>query len=136
MKKPVALGIAGAALLAVLAWLLWPAGSDGAASMEVAGQHHTVRLRVEAPKTGLNAFDLEVADALGHPAEGLEVTVEPVMAQMGHALEPVPATPRAPGRYHAADTLLPMSGQWEITVRLRDGTAGTEELVFPLLVGS
>ncbi|MBN6035212.1 FixH family protein [Amycolatopsis sp. 195334CR] len=135
MKKPVALALAGTALLAVLAWLLWPGGSDGAATAQAASARHTVHLRVEEPKTGLNAFDVEVTDPLGHPAEGLEVTVEPVMAQMGHALEPVTAPAKGPGRYHAAETLLPMSGQWEITVRLRDHT-GTEELVFPLLVGN
>ncbi|GAB2742643.1 FixH family protein [Amycolatopsis magusensis] len=135
MKKPTALAIAGLAVLAVVAWLLWPSSSDGATSLHAAGARNTVNLQVNEPKTGLNAFDLEVTDPFGHPVEGLEVTLEPVMAQMGHALEPVPAQERVPGRYHAAEALLPMSGQWEITVRLR-ADSGTEELVFPLLVGN
>lgn len=129
MKRPTVL-IAVVALLvaAGVAWLIWGgSGSTPTAQQAVSGPY-TVRFTADAPRLGGNDFSLEVT---GPAPEG--VTVEPVMAQMGHALAPVPAGPDGPGRYRATDVGLPMSGQWEITVSLR-GPGGPAQVVFPLLV--
>lgn len=119
--------------LSVLAWLMWPSASSGTTVLRSATNTHNVQLSVDAPKLGLNSFGLEVTDQSGKPARLDSVTVEPVMPRMGHALAPVTAGPDGPGRYRAAETVLPMSGQWEITISLR-GPGGTEQAVFPLLV--
>lgn len=119
--------------LGVLAWLVWPSASSGPTVLKSATGLHTVQLSVDAPKLGTNSFGVEVTDQSGNPARLDSVTVEPVMPQMGHALSPVTAGPEGPGRYRAAETVLPMSGQWEITISLH-GPGGTEQAVFPLLV--
>jgi nitrogen fixation protein FixH len=90
-------------------------------------------LSADNPKLGTNSLAVEVTDAAGKPASLDAVTVEPVMPQMGHAFAPVTAVADGPGRYRAAETSLPMSGQWEIAVTLR-GPGGTSQAVFPLLV--
>jgi nitrogen fixation protein FixH len=125
-------GVATAAVVGLLAWLLWP--SDGAATVLTADTaQHSVQLSVDHPKQGANSFDVRITDRGGRPATVDSVTVEPVMPQMGHALSPVTAGAQTPGSYHAADTVLPMPGQWEITVSLH-AASGTEQVVFPLLV--
>ncbi|WP_370946215.1 FixH family protein [Amycolatopsis sp. cg5] len=120
-------------ILGVLAWLVWPSTSSGPTVLKSATGSHTIQLSVDAPKLGTNSFGVEVTDQSGKPARLDSVTVEPVMPQMGHALSPVTAGQEGPGRYRAAETVLPMTGQWEITISLH-GPAGTEQAVFPLLV--
>lgn len=131
--KRLSVGIGVVAVLAVVAWLFWPGGGPEPTAAQASSARFGVRLSVTEPRTGLNTIDLEITDPHGHPAAPAEVTVEPVMPQMGHALEASIATAERPGHYRVTEALLPMAGQWEITVRLRDGE-GTEELTFPLLV--
>jgi nitrogen fixation protein FixH len=130
--RRVVLVVAVLAAAAVAVWLAWPAPTGPTVLTGSAGQH-TVRLSVDSPRTGRAAFDVQVTDPGGGPAAVSGVTVEPVMPQMGHAQAPLTATSDGPGRYRVADVLLPMSGQWEITVALT-GPAGPEQVVFPLLV--
>jgi nitrogen fixation protein FixH len=122
-------GVAAVLVVGVLAWLLWPSGRT-ATVLTADTARHSVQLSVENPKQGSNTFGLRITDRGGQPASVDSVTIEPVMPQMGHALAPVPAGAQAPGNYRAANTVLPMPGQWEITVTLD----GTEQVVFPLLV--
>lgn len=118
-----------AAVIAVVAAfvVLWP--RDVAARPHLA---ETSRLRFELTPTstraGSNSFDLRITDRSGNAADG-DVTVEPAMPQMGHALAPITAAPQAPGRYQVAGVDLFMAGQWEITVSLR-----SERVVIPLLL--
>jgi len=127
-RRPVTL-IAVVAVLAtgLLAWLLWPS-DDGATVQRSTQGAYTVELSVTDPHQGGNVFTLEVSGATPDV-----VTLEPVMPQMGHALTPSPASVDGPGRYRTGHVLLPMPGQWEITVSLR-GPAGATQHVFPLLV--
>jgi YtkA-like protein len=125
-------GVAAAVVVGLLAWLLWPSGNDATVLTADTAQH-SVRLSVTDPKQGVNSIGLRITDHSGQPATVDSVMVEPVMPQMGHALTPVVAGAQAPGDYQAADTELPMPGQWEITVSLH-AASGTEQVVFPLLV--
>jgi len=128
--------VAAAALVAVIALLALvfraTAGS-GATTATASTPRYTVRLSVDDPRTGPNSLELEVTDAAGHPATPEQVTVEPVMPQMGHALAPVTALPEAPSHYRAVTTDLPMAGPWQITVSLHDAS-GVDHVVLPLLV--
>jgi len=129
MKRPRVLIAAVALVVAgLLAWLIWGGSGNAPAAQQAVSGPYTVRFTSDAPRLGANTFSLEVT---GPAPEG--VTIEPVMAQMGHALAAVPAGPDGPGRFLATDVALPMSGQWEITVSLR-GPGGPAQVVFPLLV--
>lgn len=130
MRLP--LGVAAAVVAGLLTWLLWPSGS-AATVLTADTAQHSVRLSVDDPRQGANSFGLRITDHGGRPATVDSVTVEPVMPQMGHALSPVTAGVGAPGDYRTADTVLPMPGQWEITVSLH-GADSAEQVVFPLLV--
>jgi len=127
--------VLGCLLLAVVAaTTVWLAIAQRGPHTEVAiggSAQYTVRIVVSASR--IDPWTLEVADRAGRPAEVDQVTVEPVMPGMGHAAAAVVATPEAPGRYRAEGIRLPMSGQWEITVRLRRGAA-QEEILIPLTV--
>ncbi|KZB81835.1 hypothetical protein AVL48_07660 [Amycolatopsis regifaucium] len=127
-RKPVLLiAVVAVLVVAIVAWLLWP--SDGGEQVRRSTQGpYTVELSVADPHQGGNVFTLTVTGAVPDV-----VTLEPVMPQMGHALAPTSAIAEAPGRYRTGDVLLPMPGQWEITVSLR-GSAGATQHVFPLLV--
>jgi hypothetical protein len=114
-----------ALLGAVIVW--WP--------RTVEAQPHlaeTARLRFvltpASTRSGTNSFDLRVTDRSGGPVQG-EVTVEPAMPQMGHAVAPITAVPQEPGHYRVGAVELYMAGQWEITVSLN-----AERVVIPLLL--
>ncbi|MCR6485499.1 FixH family protein [Amycolatopsis sp. OK19-0408] len=129
MNRPkVLIGVVALVVVAGVAWLLWPASDAKATTQQAISGPYTVQFSADAPRIGGNTF----AVAVTGPAPEA-VTVEPVMAQMGHAFAPVPAGPDGPGRFRAANVSLPMSGQWEITVSLR-GPGGPAQVVFPLLV--
>ena len=132
-KKPLLVTAIVLVLVITLAWIFWPGGDSGPVSSQTVTGAYSVRLSAENPKLGTNSLAIEVSDAAGKPATLDAVTVEPVMPQMGHAFAPVTAIADGPGRYRAAETSLPMSGQWEIDVTLR-GPGGTNQAVFPLLV--
>ncbi|WP_018684935.1 FixH family protein [Actinokineospora enzanensis] len=121
-----------AVLVVGLAVLLWPSSGRGVDLRASAGDY-ALRLTVDDPRVGANTVRVEVTDQAGGPVAADEVTVEPVMADMGHALAPVTATPDGPGRYTAAPTDLPMAGLWELTVTVRrDRTSA--HAVFTLVV--
>ena len=121
------LTVLGAVVVAAAALLLWP--RSGETNPLVAdSQHYSFKVSAQPLKQGTNSLDIEVTDRAGTPATG-DVTVEPAMPQMGHALSPVTAVRTQPGRFRVDGVDLPMSGQWEVTVSL-----GTERVVVPLLL--
>jgi hypothetical protein len=127
-RRPVLLiSVVAVLAAAIVAWLVWPS-SGGEQTQRSTQGPYTVQLSVEDPHQGGNVFALTVTGAAPDV-----VTLEPVMPQMGHALAPSPAIAEGPGRFRTGDVLLPMSGQWEITVSLR-GPSGATQHVFPLLV--
>ncbi len=129
MKRPTVLILVVTLVVAAgAAWLLWGGGTTKPTTQQAVSGPYTVQFSAEQPRVGGNTF----AVAVTGPAPEA-VTVAPVMAQMGHALAPVPAGPDGPGHFRAADVGLPMAGQWEITVSLR-GPGGPAQVVFPVLV--
>jgi hypothetical protein len=104
------------AVLSVAAWVLWPAPEGRTTSAATAGPY-LVRITGDAPKVGVNTLTVEVSGNGAQPPHPDSVTLEPAMPQMGHAAPPVVATEDSVGRYHA-DVDLPMTGQWEIGVRI------------------
>ncbi|WP_410638144.1 FixH family protein [Amycolatopsis sp. lyj-346] len=129
MRRPTwPIAVVALLVAAGAAWLLGGGSGPKPAARQAVSGPYTVQFSAEQPRIGGNTF----AVAVTGPAPE-SVTVAPVMAQMGHALPPVPAAPDGPGRFRAADVGLPMAGQWEITVSLR-GPGGPAQVVFPLLV--
>ncbi|MFE6609625.1 FixH family protein [Amycolatopsis sp. NPDC057786] len=127
-RKPVLLiSVVAVLAAAIVAWLVWPSGGGAQVQRSTQGPY-TVQLSVDDPHQGGNVFALTVTGATPDV-----VTLEPVMPQMGHALAPSPAIAEGPGKFRTGDVLLPMSGQWEITISLR-GPSGATQHVFPLLV--
>jgi hypothetical protein len=118
-----------AAVVAVAGALivLWPRSVEAQPHLAESTQLRFV-LTPASTKRGVNSFDLRVTDRSGNPAEG-EVTLEPAMPQMGHAIAPITAGPSEPGRYQVGGVDLFMAGQWEITVSL-----SAERVVIPLLL--
>jgi len=119
--------LAGVVALVAALLVLWP--RDVEARPQVA---ESARFRFEltpaSTKSGSTTLDLRVTDRAGNAAAG-DVTVEPAMPLMGHALAPITAAPVEPGHYRVGDVGLFMAGQWEITVSL-----STERVVIPLLL--
>ena len=120
----------GTLAVALLAWLLWPTG-DAPTVLRADAGPLVVELSMGTPRLGANSVRLDVTED-GRPARLTAVTVEPMMAQMGHALAPLPATPEDTG-YRVADLPLPMGGQWVLTVALHTAD-GRRDVDFPLLV--
>ncbi len=132
-RRTIVASAALAAVVALVALVFTSAADTGSATATASTPRYTVRLSVDDPRTGPNSLGLEVTDPDGRPAAPDEVTVEPVMPRMGHALAPVTAGSEAPGRFRAPAADLPMSGPWQITVSLRDAS-GVDHVVLPLLV--
>ncbi|WP_143261450.1 FixH family protein [Allokutzneria sp. NRRL B-24872] len=116
------------ALVVAGAVLLFGGGDGGRVELTSSSTRHSVRLVVKRARVGTTAMDVETTGASTVDS----VRLEPAM-HMGHAMRPAATTVVGPGRFRAENVLLEMTGQWEVTVVLRDGT-GTERVVFPLLV--
>jgi hypothetical protein len=123
----VILTVLGAVIVAVTVLLLWPRSGDSHQLLADSARY-SFKVAAQPLKPGGNSLDIEITDRAGNPATG-EVTVEPAMPQMGHALSPVTAAVTQPGHFRVDNVDLPMAGQWEITVSL-----GTERVVIPLLL--
>ncbi|MBM7773638.1 hypothetical protein JOD54_003842 [Actinokineospora baliensis] len=126
------LAIVAALLLGALV-LWWTLPGDDTLDLRAGTGSYSVRLTVADPAVGANTVDLEVTDLAGAAITADEVTVEPVMVDMGHALAPTTATAGRPGHYRAERTDLPMAGPWELTVTIRHGRT-TERAVFSLVI--
>ncbi|MDX8033328.1 FixH family protein [Lentzea sp. BCCO 10_0856] len=126
MKRYVLGGLAAVIAMVGALVVLWPRSVEAQPHLAETAQLRFV-LTPASTKSGDNSFDLRVTDRSGNPAAG-EVTVEPAMPQMGHAIAPITAGPREPGHYEIG-VGLPMAGQWEITVSL-----SAERVVIPLLL--
>ncbi|MFS8096742.1 FixH family protein [Lentzea alba] len=127
MKGRVLAAAAGIIAVLAAAIVLWPRSVEAQPHLAESQQLRFV-LTPASTKSGVNEFDLKITDRAGNPAHG-EVTVEPAMPQMGHAIAPITAGPREPGHYQVGGVDLFMAGQWEITVSL-----SAERVVIPLLL--
>ncbi|MDP4503333.1 FixH family protein [Nonomuraea turcica] len=120
-----------AVALVVAAAVIFIVGrSLGAEPLRVSstGSRYAVTVVVDEPTTG--RVPVEVRVASGDPDA---VAVSAVMPGMGHATPELTARETAPGRFVAEGELFPMSGAWEVSIRL-DGPAGAETLVVNALI--
>ncbi|SDD09157.1 FixH family protein [Actinokineospora iranica] len=127
------LAVTVAVVIAALVWVWRLGGDDATLDLRAGTPSYAVRLTVADPRVGANSVLVELTDTDGRPVAADEVTVEPVMVDMGHALTPVTAVAEGGGRYRADRTDLPMAGPWEITVAVRRAST-TEHAVFSLIV--
>lgn len=127
MKRNVLVGVAAVIAIVGALVVLWPRSVEAQPHLAESAQLRFV-LTPASTKSGSNSFDLRVTDRSGNPAQG-EVTVEPAMPQMGHAIAPITAGAVEPGHYRVGGVDLFMAGQWEITVSL-----SAERVVIPLLL--
>jgi plasmid replication initiation protein len=121
--------LVAAGLLVIPPWLARTSGT----TMTSATAAYTVRLSTGEPREGPNTFDIDVTAKDGAPAELDAVTLQPVMPQMGHAYAPVTAARIGPGRYRAKDTVLEMTGYWQLNITLRRAN-DTQRTAFTLMV--
>ncbi|MFC3897386.1 FixH family protein [Lentzea rhizosphaerae] len=128
MKRAVLIALAVVVAAAGALVVLWPRAVEAQPQLAESAQLRFV-LTPASTKSGSNTFDLRITDRAGNPAPGGDVTVEPAMPRMGHAIAPITARQLEPGHYQAADVGLFMAGQWEITVSL-----SAERVVIPLLL--
>lgn len=127
MKRYVLGVLAGVVAVVAALVVLWPRTVEAQSHLAESDQLSFV-LTPTSTRSGSNTFDLRITDRSGNPAQG-DVTVEPAMPQMGHAIAPITAGPLEPGHYRVGGVDLLMAGQWEITVSL-----STQRVVIPLLL--
>ncbi|RVX41629.1 YtkA-like protein [Nonomuraea polychroma] len=120
-----------AVALVVAAAVIFIVGrSLGAEPLRVSstGARYAVTVVIDEPTTG--RVSVEVLVTSGEPDS---VAVSTVMPGMGHSTPEVIARQAGPGRFVAEGELFPMSGAWEVPIRL-DGPAGEEVLVVDALI--
>ncbi|MGN9847295.1 hypothetical protein ACTMTI_55385 [Nonomuraea sp. H19] len=92
------------------------------------GTRYAATVLVNPPTTGPVTVEVLV-----NSGDADTVALSAVMADMGHAMPEVAAREQAPGRFVAEGELFPMTGAWELSIRL-DGPAGEETLVVNALI--
>ena len=88
----------------------------------ITGTRYTGTVSIDRPTTGRVTVDVRLSS--GDP-DG--VAVSAVMPAMGHAMPEITAREPEPGHFVAEGELFPMTGVWELSIRL-DGPAGEEVL--------
>lgn len=112
-----------AALACVLlagAFLL--AACGGGTSMTQQTASYTVKLTLDTLAVGDRTATVEINDQSGQPVAAERVVLTPTMLSMGMASPEVAAQADGSGRYRG-DVLLSMTGDWELDVRVEDGSA-------------
>jgi hypothetical protein len=101
----------------------------GATQLRGTAGRHSIEVEVAAVVVGVTAVDIVV-----RPVGAVEIRVEPTMTDMGHAYPPITAilVDEETGRYRA-EVRFDMSGRWELTVVVDDGT-DTARVGLPLTV--
>lgn len=92
------------------------------------GARYAVTVVIGKPATGRVSVEVQVTS--GDPET---VAVSAVMTGMGHSTPEIAAREAAPGRFVAEGELFPMTGAWEVSIRLA-GPAGEEVLVVNALI--
>ncbi|NUW37703.1 hypothetical protein HTZ77_40805 [Nonomuraea sp. SMC257] len=122
--------VAAAALVAA-AVALYVVNRSAAAepiNLTTTGTRYAATVRIADPVPG--RVTVEVTVSKGNADT---VALSAVMAEMGHSTPEISATRREPGRFVAVGELFPMSGVWELSIRL-DGPAGEEQLAVKTLI--
>lgn len=114
--------LVAAAMTIVVGCLVQP----GPVTAHGAGARYAVTLTIDGTDT---------ADIVVNRGGADEVVVSATMPQMGHATPEEAAQRLEPGHFRAVGDLFPMSGVWEVAVRVR-GNAGEEVIPLTVLVAS
>lgn len=117
-----ALAIAALVAAAVALFLYLRPSDPAPLTMSTTGTRYAVTVLIPKPTTGRVTAEIRVTTGDPHT-----VAVSTVMPGMGHATPEIVADQRQPGRYRAEGELFPMTGVWEVSVRLT-GPAGEEVL--------
>ncbi|TWD83965.1 YtkA-like protein [Kribbella amoyensis] len=127
------LAVAALAVAVGLFAVIHRLGTDEPAGIRATSAQYQVELQLGEDRTGVIDADLLIHDAEGEPVDPQTVTVESAMPSMGHATAEVTATRADAGRYRLHGELFPMTGAWELTIRIT-GTAGPDEITLPVTV--
>ena len=69
----------------------------------------------QPPARGLSTVELVATDAAGKPVDGLDLTVQPWMPEMGHGASTKPSIEaRGDGHYVVSHVACVMPGRWEL----------------------
>ncbi|WP_433217464.1 hypothetical protein [Microtetraspora malaysiensis] len=97
-------------------------------NLTITGTRYAATVLIADPAPGQVTVEIKVSKG-----EADTVALSAVMAEMGHSTPEISATKREPGRFVAVGELFPMSGVWELSIRL-DGPAGEEQLAVKTLI--
>lgn len=120
-----------AATLATTAVALFVVGRSTAAqpvNLTTTGTRYAATILIADPAPGQVTAEIKVSKG-----DADTVALSAVMAEMGHSTPEISATEREPGRFVAVGELFPMSGVWELSIRL-DGPTGEEQLAVKTLI--
>ncbi|WP_067175553.1 hypothetical protein [Microtetraspora niveoalba] len=120
-----------AAALVTAAVALYVVGRSTAAepvNLTTTGSRYTATVFIADPAPGRVTVEIKVSRG-----DADTVALSAVMAAMGHSTPEISAAMREPGRFVAVGELFPMSGVWELSIRL-DGPAGEEQLAVKTLI--
>ncbi|WP_433414331.1 hypothetical protein ACQP1V_33795 [Microtetraspora malaysiensis] len=97
-------------------------------NLTITGTRYAATVLIADPAPGQVTVEIKVSKG-----DADTVALSAVMAEMGHSTPEISATKREPGRFVAVGELFPMSGAWELSIRL-DGPAGEEQLAVKTLI--
>ncbi|MGI5491463.1 hypothetical protein [Microtetraspora malaysiensis] len=97
-------------------------------NLTTTGARYAATILIADPAPGQVTVEIKV-----NKGDADTVALSAVMAEMGHSTPEISATKRGPGRFVAVGELFPMSGVWELSIRL-DGPAGEEQLAVKTLI--
>ncbi|WP_206795455.1 hypothetical protein [Amycolatopsis sp. MtRt-6] len=109
-------------------------GGSDAVTLQGDTQRYTVKIEIDAAKTGSRTADIEISGRTGAPDPD-SVTLEPFMVAHSHAAPAVTAVRTGPWRFRAGGDLFVMGGAFELTVALTSG-GQREQVTFPVTVKS
>ncbi|MGI5158407.1 hypothetical protein [Microbispora sp. CA-102843] len=120
-----------AATLVTAAVALFVVGRSTAAepvNLTTMGTRYAATILIADPAPGQITVEIKVSKG-----DADTVALSAVMAEMGHSTPEISATEREPGHFVAVGELFPMSGVWELSIRL-DGPMGEEQLAVKTLI--
>ncbi|NUW45954.1 hypothetical protein [Nonomuraea rhodomycinica] len=122
--------VAATALVAAAAALYVVTRSTTAepVNLTTTGSRYAATVLIADPAPGRVTVEVTVSKG-----DADTVALSAVMADMGHSTPELSATKRAPGRFVAVGELFPMSGVWDLSIRI-DGPAGEEQLATKTLI--
>lgn len=117
-----AVAVAGLAVAVAAFLIVGRSSAPDPLRQTIRGTRYAATVVIDRPTTGRVAVDVQLTS--GDPNG---VAVSAVMPTMGHAMPEIAAREPEPGHFVAEGELFPMTGVWELSIRL-NGPAGEEVL--------